>query len=56
MDKVLELKKKIHAFKNGLEYINKTKNINNEALHSILKTSIAEDKKMFKNSRKRKTT
>lgn len=41
MSKVLELKKKLHAFKNGIKYISMTHDIKNETLSNIL--SLSED-------------
>lgn len=39
MSKVLELKKKLHAFKNGIKYISMTHDIKNETLSNILALS-----------------
>lgn len=39
MDKILELKKKVHAFKKGIKYISMTQDIKNEALSNILTSS-----------------
>lgn len=50
MNKVLELKKKLHAFKNGLRYISMTHDIKNETLSNILalsEDSIDEKQKQF---------
>lgn len=47
MNKILELKKKIHAFKNGIKYINMTQNVKDEALSSILKSSNKKEQKCF---------
>lgn len=61
MDKILELKNKIHALKNGLKYINKTQSLNNEELNNMLKSVIKKENKQIdislnKDSNKRKMT
>lgn len=39
MNKVSELKKKLHAFKNGIKYIGMTHDVKNETLSNILASS-----------------
>lgn len=45
MDKILELKNKIHALKNGLKYVNKTQNLHNEELNNMIKSVIKKENK-----------
>lgn len=50
MSKVLELKKKLHAFKNGIKYISMTQDIKNETLFNMLalsKDSVNKEHKQF---------
>lgn len=47
MDKILELKKKLHAFKNGIKYASIVNDVKNETLSNILDVSFNTEKKQF---------